>query len=74
MAPRAGHTLIGGGVPAQLCPLIRTGNRHGIADETLRPYYRAFSYQFVKTYPVLSRGFELETEMTIPALQRNMQI
>jgi len=30
MAPRAGHTLIGGGVPAQLCPLIRTGNRHGI--------------------------------------------
>ena len=27
--------------------------------------YRAFSYQFVKTYPVLSRGFEIETEGTI---------
>ena len=27
--------------------------------------YRAFSYQFVKSFPVLSRGFEIETEMTI---------
>lgn len=36
--------------------------------------YRAFSYQFVKTYPVLSRGFEIETEMTIHALQRRMQV
>lgn len=36
--------------------------------------YRAFSYQFVKSYPVLSRGFEIETEMTIYALQRNMQV
>ena len=36
--------------------------------------YRAFSYQFVKTYPVLSRGFEIETEMTIHAVQRNMQV
>ena len=29
--------------------------------------YRAFSYRFVKTFPVLSRGFEIETEMTIHA-------
>ena len=36
--------------------------------------YRAFSYQFVKTYPVLSHGFEIETEMTIHALHRNMQV
>ena len=36
--------------------------------------YRAFSYQFVKTYPVLSRGFEIETEMTIHALHRHMQV
>lgn len=36
--------------------------------------YRAFSYQFIKTYPVLSRGFEIETEMTIHALHRNMQV
>ena len=36
--------------------------------------YRAFSYQFVKTYPVLSRGFEIETEMTIHAADKNMQV
>ena len=30
--------------------------------------YRAFSYEFVKTFPVLSKGFEIETEMTIHAL------
>ena len=36
--------------------------------------YRAFNFTFVKTYPVLSRGFEIETEMTIHALQRNMQV
>lgn len=33
--------------------------------------YRAFSYEFVKTFPVLSRGFEIETEMTIHALDKN---
>ena len=36
--------------------------------------YRAFSYQFVKTFPVLSKGFEIETEMTIHALRRQMQV
>jgi len=36
--------------------------------------YRAMSYQFVKTYPVLSQNFELETEMTIHAIDKNMQI
>lgn len=36
--------------------------------------YRAFSYRFVKTYPVLSEGFEIETEMTIHAIDKNMQI
>lgn len=36
--------------------------------------YRAFSYQFVKSYPVLSKGFEIETEMTIHSLQRNMRV
>lgn len=33
--------------------------------------YRAFSYEFVKTFPVLSKGFEIETEMTIHALDKN---
>lgn len=36
--------------------------------------YRAFSYQFVKTFPVLSKGFEIETEMTIHAVSNNMQV
>ncbi|MEE0956028.1 MAG: glycosyltransferase family 2 protein [Eubacterium sp.] len=36
--------------------------------------YRAFSYQFVKTFPVLSKGFEIETEMSIHAADKNMFI
>ncbi len=36
--------------------------------------FRAFSYDFVKTFPVMSRGFEIETEMTIHAVYNNMQI
>ena len=36
--------------------------------------YRAMSYQFVKTYPVLSKNFEIETEMTIHAIDKNMQV
>lgn len=36
--------------------------------------YRAFSYQFVKTFPVLSKGFEIETEMSIHAVEKNMLI
>lgn len=34
--------------------------------------YRAFSYQFVKSFPVLSKGFEIETEMSIHAVDKNM--
>ena len=36
--------------------------------------YRAFSYNFVKTFPILSKGFEIETEMTIHALDKNVLI
>lgn len=36
--------------------------------------YRAFSGIFVKTFPVLSKGFEIETEMTIHALDRNFSV
>ena len=36
--------------------------------------FRAFSYGFVKSYPVLSRGFEIETEMTIHAVFNEMVI
>ena len=36
--------------------------------------FRAFSYGFVKTFPVLSKGFEIETEMTIHAVYNQLQI
>lgn len=36
--------------------------------------YRAFNYEFVKGFPVLSRGFEIETEMTIHAVDKNFHI
>ena len=36
--------------------------------------YRAFSYNFVKTFPVLSNGFEIETEMSIHAIDKRMNI
>lgn len=36
--------------------------------------YRAMSYRFVKTFPVLSRNFEIETEMTIHAIDKKMQV
>ena len=36
--------------------------------------YRAFSYQFVKSFPVLSKGFEIETEMSIHAVDKNMSV
>lgn len=36
--------------------------------------YRAFSYAFVKTFPVVSKGFEIETEMTIHAVDKNMAV
>ena len=36
--------------------------------------YRAFSRQFVKTYPISCKGFELETEVTLHALSKNFRL
>ena len=36
--------------------------------------YRAFSYKFVKSYPILSKGFEIETEMSIHAVDKNFTL
>ena len=36
--------------------------------------YRAFSYEFVKSFPILSKNFEIETEMTIHAIDKNFRI
>ena len=52
--------------------LINTLFKSNIHD--IMTGYRAFSYSFVKTFPVLSKGFEIETEMTIHALDKNMLI
>ena len=52
--------------------LINTIYKSDIRD--VMTGYRAFSYRFVKTFPVMSKGFELENEMTIHSLDKNMKI
>lgn len=49
--------------------LINTLFKSNVKD--IMTGYRAFNYEFVKTFPVLSKGFEIETEMTIHALDKN---
>ncbi|MCR4586901.1 MAG: glycosyltransferase family 2 protein [Lachnospiraceae bacterium] len=36
--------------------------------------FRAFSFTFAKSFPIMSKGFEIETEMTIHAVRNNMSI
>ena len=52
--------------------LINTLFKSNVRD--IMTGYRAFSYEFVKTFPVLSKGFEIETEMTIHSLDKNFLI
>lgn len=56
--------------------LVRAGINHLFDSEIkdIMTGFRAFSYGFVKTFPVLSKGFEIETEMTIHAVYNHMQI
>ena len=56
--------------------LVRGSINHlfGCSIKDIMTGFRAFSYGFVKTFPVLSKGFEIETEMTIHAVSNNMQI
>ena len=49
-----------------------TNNLFGGQIKDIMTGYRAFSYEFVKTFPVLSKGFEIETEMSIHAIDKNM--
>ena len=64
-------------------PFHNTGNRvvrglinrlFGAQVRDIMTGYRAFSRSFVKTFPVLSHGFEIETEMTIHAVDKNFLI
>ncbi len=52
--------------------LINTLFKNKIKD--IMTGYRAFSYEFVKGFPVLSKGFEIETEMTIHAVDKNYKL
>ena len=52
--------------------LINTLFKNDVKD--IMTGYRAFSYDFVKGFPVLSKGFEIETEMTIHAVDKNYKI
>lgn len=56
--------------------LVRSSINHlfGCKIKDIMTGFRAFSYEFVKTFPVLSTGFEIETEMTIHAVYNKMQI
>lgn len=56
--------------------LVRSSINHlfGCQIKDIMTGFRAFSYGFVKTFPVLSKGFEIETEMTIHAVYNHMQI
>ncbi len=56
--------------------LVRTciNSMFGADVKDIMTGYRAFSYRFVKTFPVLSKGFEIETEMTIHAVDKSMYV
>lgn len=54
--------------------MIRILFKDGDSVNDVMTGYRAFSYGFVKTFPVLSDGFEIETEMTVHALDRRMRV
>lgn len=64
-------------------PFHNTGNRlvrglintiFGSSIKDIMTGYRAFNYEFVKSFPILSKGFEIETEMSIHALDKNFKL
>lgn len=55
-----------------VCKSVNTLFKSNIKD--MMTGYRAFSYQFVKTFPVLTKSFEIETEMSIHAIDKNMNV
>lgn len=56
--------------------LVRSAINHMFKSDVrdIMTGYRAFSYRFVKSFPVVSKGFEIETEMTIHAVDKNMYL
>ena len=47
---------------------------YGYGFDDVMTGYRAFSRPFVKTFPVLSEGFQIETELSIHAVDRRWRI
>lgn len=56
--------------------LVRSAIRwiYGYSFEDVMTGYRAFSRAFVKTFPIVSKGFQIETELSIHAVDRGMRI
>lgn len=61
-AYRAGHQLGNRLITGSLRWLFGAGFSDALSG------YRVFSRRFVKSFPVMSRGFEIETELTVHAL------
>lgn len=61
------------GLGNRLVKNMVNGFFHGHVEDIMSGY-RAFSRIFVKSFPVISKGFEIETEMTIHALDKNLKI
>ena len=59
----------GNGFVRRLINLLFRARLHDIMSG-----YRAFNRKFVKNFPVLSKGFEIETEMTLHALDKRFKI
>lgn len=69
--------------PAAFPPGHRIGNRmltgfvarvFGRSITDMLSGYRAFSRRFVKSFPILSGGFEIETELTVHALELELPV
>ena len=58
----------------EMCDFVLNKGADMVDIKDIMTGYRAFSYEFVKTFPVLSKGFEIENEMTIHALDKNMYV
>ncbi|MBC7866664.1 MAG: glycosyltransferase [Gloeobacteraceae cyanobacterium ES-bin-316] len=62
------HNL-GNNMVKKLINILFNSNLHDILSG-----YRSFSKDFVKNYPILSKGFEIETEMTLHALGKDYRV
>src|SRR3546814_17568952 len=67
-AYRPGHRFGNRGLPGLLRYLF------GRSFTDILSGYRVFSRRFVKSFPVLSSGFEIETEMSVHALELRMPV